>query len=75
MDLKTGRIRCVAAQPADLMLMLEVPYSYLEKLAEALSKCEINVDMSKEPEKELASWFTETAYPNLVSILEEFREE
>jgi hypothetical protein len=74
MDLKSGRISCVAAQPSDLMLMLQVPHSYLKKMIDCLDHCVLEIDGLSPVEQELSTWFHETMYPNLKAICEEFEE-
>lgn len=71
-NIMADRVRCLMAQPKDLMLMLEVPYSVLEKLVFVLENSEFRYNSEKKEEVEVAKWLTEVLFPNLTSILEEF---
>jgi hypothetical protein len=65
-------VKCLAAQPKDLMLLLELSYTTLEKLVFILENSEFKYDSTKSEESEVAKWLTETFFPNLLSILDEF---
>ena len=71
-NVMADRVRCLMAQPKDLMLMLEVPYSVLEKLVFILEHSEFRYNSEKKEEIEVAEWLTEVLFPNLTSILDEF---
>jgi len=75
MSLNYGHVKCLMAQPKDLVLLLEMPYTALEKLVYILQNSEFMFNSENLEEKATAEWLQETLFPNLQNLVEEFKED
>lgn len=66
-------IKLLQTQVREVHLIIELPFSELQKLAKAISMGNFNFDGEIEEEKEAINYLTNTFYPFIVEIVESMK--